>query len=67
MREALILLAFGLSSTVAFAEAIIQFDSRKHDFGKVPETDEKIRHEFVFKNVGNSPLLIKRKIGRAHV
>lgn len=60
MREALILLAFGLSSTVAFAEAIIQFDSRKHDFGKVPETDEKIRHEFVFKNVGNSPLLIER-------
>ena len=43
-----------------FSQALIQFEKKAHDFGKIYEIDGKITYEFVFKNAGNLPLVINR-------
>ena len=44
----------------AFSQAFIQFENKAHDFGQINEVDGKVTHEFVFKNVGNAPLVISQ-------
>ena len=44
----------------AFSQAVIQFENKTHDFGQINEVDGKVTHEFVFKNVGNMPLVINK-------
>jgi len=41
-------------------KAIISFDTKTHDFGKVNEEDGKITYVFEFANKGNSPLVVSR-------
>ena len=53
----LVCLAFSL---VAMSQAVISFDEKIHDFGKVNEEDGKITYVFSFINKGNSPLVINR-------
>ena len=50
----LCLLAFALG---ARAQAVMQFDTDDHDFGKVAE-GTMATHEFRFKNTGNQPVVI---------
>jgi len=50
-----------LCSLVAMSQkAVISFDEKTHDFGKVNEEDGKINHVFDFVNKGNSPLVVSR-------
>jgi len=48
-------------SLVAMSQkAVISFDEKTHDFGKVNEEDGKITHVFDFVNKGISPLVVSR-------
>ena len=47
-----------LSVMVMSQKAIISFDTKTHDFGKVNEEDGKITYVFDFVNRGNAPLVI---------
>ncbi|MDR1585204.1 MAG: DUF1573 domain-containing protein [Prevotellaceae bacterium] len=58
MKKILIFLTFILVPVLSFSQAVIQFENKVHDFGTINEADGKVRHEFTFKNVGNSPLVI---------
>jgi hypothetical protein len=50
-------LVFFFSSSVAFAQGVIKFETENHDFGKVTEGNL-ATHEFKFKNTGNQPVVI---------
>jgi hypothetical protein len=54
----LVFLAFAL--TAMSQKAVITFNEKEYNFGKVNEEDGKITHVFDFRNVGNSPLVINR-------
>jgi len=41
-------------------KAVISFDNKTHDFGKVNEEDGRITYVFEFVNKGNTPLVINR-------
>jgi hypothetical protein len=41
-------------------KAVISFEEKSHDFGKVNEEDGKITHVFDFVNRGNAPLVVNR-------
>ncbi len=41
-------------------KAIIGFDKKSHDFGKINENDGKASHIFEFSNTGNAPLVVNR-------
>lgn len=41
-------------------KAVISFEEKSHDFGKVNEEDGKVTHVFDFVNRGNSPLVVNR-------
>lgn len=47
-----------LLSLQSSAQSAIEFDNKLHDFGKILEIDGKVMHNFVFKNVGNKPLIL---------
>ncbi|MFT3753629.1 MAG: DUF1573 domain-containing protein [Paludibacter sp.] len=48
-----------LISMVAMSQkAVISFDEKEHDFGKIKEEDGKVTHVFNFVNRGNSPLVL---------
>jgi hypothetical protein len=39
-------------------KAVISFDEKNHDFGKINEEDGKVTHVFEFKNKGATPLVV---------
>jgi len=41
-------------------KAVISFNEKSHDFGKVNEADGKVTHVFDFVNRGNTPLVVNR-------
>jgi hypothetical protein len=41
-------------------KAVISFDVKEHDFGKVSEKEGKITYVFEFTNKGNAPLVVTR-------
>jgi len=45
-------------SFVAMSQAVIEFESIEHDFGKIYEKDGDVFHDFKFTNVGDSALVI---------
>lgn len=47
------MLAFGL-----FGQAKIEFKETKHDFSTIKEEAGTVSHKFIFKNTGNSPIII---------
>ncbi|MBN2765856.1 MAG: DUF1573 domain-containing protein [Paludibacteraceae bacterium] len=50
-----------LFAGVVFAQkAEITFEKKIHDFGQINESDGKATYEFVFRNTGNSPLVVSR-------
>ena len=59
MKKFSILLVCLVVSMVAMSQkAVISFDDKTHDFGKVNEEDGKITYVFDFVNRGNAPLVI---------
>jgi hypothetical protein len=61
MKKYSLLVVCLVVSLVAMSQkALISFDNKIHDFGKLNEEDGKMTHVFEFKNNGNSPLVINR-------
>lgn len=61
MKKYSFLIVCMLCSLVAMSQkAVISFEEKTHDFGKVNEVDGKITHVFNFVNKGVSPLVVSR-------
>lgn len=43
----------------SFSQAVIQFNSRAHDFGTIKEVNGAVSYDFEFVNTGKAPILIK--------
>ena len=59
-KYSLILVCLVLSLAAMAQKAVITFEEKSYDFGKVNEEDGKITHVFEFVNKGNAPLVINR-------
>jgi Protein of unknown function (DUF1573) len=61
MRKYTVLFLGLVFSLAAMSQkAIISFDKKSHDFGKINENDGKASHVFEFTNTGNAPLVVNR-------
>lgn len=60
LRTIALLFTMILSAGTLLAEGKISFETMRHDFGTVQESDGDITCQFVFRNTGDSPLLITR-------
>ncbi len=59
-KYSLLLICFALS-VVSFAQkAVITFETKTWDFGKIAEEDKKATYVFNFTNTGKSPLVVSR-------
>lgn len=59
MKQSSILLCCLLFSVTAMSQkAVISFDKKSHDFGKIKEQDGKVTHVFEFTNKGTAPLVV---------
>jgi len=56
----LLLICLVFSLMAMSQKAVIAFDVKTHDFGKVKEEDGKITHVFDFVNKGTTPLVVNR-------
>ena len=59
-KYSLLLICMALSFVAMSQKAVISFDEKSYDFGKVKEEDGKITHVFDFANKGNAPMVINR-------
>ncbi|MDD3321829.1 MAG: DUF1573 domain-containing protein [Paludibacter sp.] len=59
-KYGLFLVCLVFSLTAMSQKAVINFDVKSHDFGKVNEEDGKVTYVFDFINKGNAPLAISR-------
>jgi len=59
-KYSLLLMCLVVSMVAMSQKAVISFDDKTHDFGKVNEEDGKITYVFNFTNRGNSPLVVNR-------
>jgi hypothetical protein len=59
-KYSLLLVCLALSFVAMSQKAVISFNDKNHDFGKVNEEDGKITYVFNFVNKGNSPLAVSR-------
>jgi len=61
MKKCSFLLICVLFSLVAMAQkAVISFDVKEHDFGKVKEADGNVTYVFNFTNTGDAPLVVNK-------
>jgi hypothetical protein len=61
MKKLSFIIVCAIISLAAMSQkAVINFEEKSYDFGKVNEEDGKITHVFEFKNKGNSPLVVNR-------
>ena len=58
MKKIFLMGAMMAFTTLAFAQAKIEFEEVKHDFGDIPE-GPKSSYTFKFKNTGNEPLVLQ--------
>lgn len=58
MKNILFIAALFITAT-AFPQAIIEFDTRNHDFGTIQEVNGTVAYNFEFTNQGSAPILIK--------
>ncbi|MDR0982510.1 MAG: DUF1573 domain-containing protein [Culturomica sp.] len=55
----ILLVSFVLLSSLAFGQkAVIEFEEKVHNFGEVAEKGGLVDYDFVFKNVGDAPLIL---------
>ena len=60
MRKILTFILTIILPALVMSQAVIVFETKDHDFGKIKEEDGKTTFEFVFTNQGNEPLVISR-------
>ncbi len=61
MKKTLIIMFSLVVATVIVAQSPhIEFEKRIHDFGKIYEKDGRASVKFVFKNIGDAPLVVTR-------
>lgn len=62
MKKTILLMAVALFTFAAYAQekagAVIEFQEKSIDFGDITQGD-KVEHTFVFKNTGDTPLMIQ--------
>ena len=58
MMRLLIVLAMFCSGLLAFCQPRLEFEKVVHDFGQVQEAGGKIEYSFIFRNIGNEPLVL---------
>ena len=56
----LVCLVFSLVAMSQTQKAVINFEVKTHDFGKILEKDGKVTYVFSFTNKGDAPLVINR-------
>lgn len=59
-KYSLLLLCLVVSLVAMSQKAVISFEEKSHEFGRVNEEDGKITYVFDFVNRGNSPLVVNR-------
>lgn len=59
-KYGVLLVCLVISLTAMSQKAVISFDEKNKDFGKINEEDGKVTHVFEFKNKGATPLVINR-------
>lgn len=59
-KYSLLLICVALTMVAMSQKAVITFEQKSFDFGKVNEEDGKITHVFEFVNKGNAPLVVNR-------
>jgi len=61
MKKCSLLFICLVFSLVAMSQkAVIKFDVKEHDFGKILEKDGKVTYVFNFSNKGNAPLVVNK-------
>jgi len=60
MKTILIFLFTLMLPVIVFSQAVIIFETKEYDFGKIKEEDGRVSFEYVFTNQGNSPLVVSR-------
>ncbi len=60
MRTLLTILTVIVTFLGMDAQPVMQFDTLEHDFGQVKELGGIVQHRFVYKNIGDKPLIINR-------
>ncbi|MDR0983114.1 MAG: DUF1573 domain-containing protein [Culturomica sp.] len=59
MRKYFILFVLLIVVSTAYPQAVMEFVTTSHDFGNIKETDGPVSYDFVFKNTGNAPIILK--------
>ncbi|MDP4239367.1 MAG: DUF1573 domain-containing protein [Bacteroidota bacterium] len=59
-KYSLLLFCLVCSLAAMSQKAVISFEEKSHDFGKIKEEDGKVTHVFDFTNRGNFPLVVSR-------
>ncbi|MDR3651631.1 MAG: DUF1573 domain-containing protein [Paludibacter sp.] len=59
-KYSLLLVCLAFTLVAMSQKAVISFNEKTHDFGKVKEEDGKITYVFNFENKGNGPLVVNR-------
>lgn len=59
-KYSLLLVCLIFSLAAMSQKAVISFDEKNYDFGKVKEEDGKVTHVFTFTNKGNAPMVVNR-------
>ena len=58
MKNLLVLFSFLLVGMIAFSQPKLEFNETSHDFGNIDETGGLAKTTFIFKNVGNAPVIV---------
>lgn len=58
MKKLSVLLLGLCVSLAAMSQAVLKFEEKEYDFGKIYEKDGDVKHEFKFTNEGDSALII---------
>ena len=60
MKKVFLSLTLVVALCIAYAQPRIEFDNKTHDFGTIREEGGKVTARFVFKNTGDSALVLTK-------
>lgn len=60
MRYLVFTFLLSFTSVLALAQAEFSFGVVEHDFGQIKEKNGPVEYKFIYENIGNEPLLIKK-------
>lgn len=59
-KYSILLVCMAFTMAAMSQKAVINFNEKTHDFGKINEEDGKVTHVFTFTNKGSGPLVVNR-------